>query len=100
MPIDTEPGASALQPWRKPINYKSYKSPHGPQYKVPFNVYGIDAKTLIGWSKIGAGFGIVAGTAALFFLDGVPRVKKDILQKLPLIGSYFIDYVPPEDNPF
>lgn len=27
-------------------------------------------------SKIGAGFGIVAGTAALFFLDGVPRVKK------------------------
>ena len=42
----------------------------------------------------------MAGTAVLFFLDGVPRVKKDILQKLPLIGSYFVDYVPPEDNPF
>lgn len=41
MPIDTEPGASALQPWRKPINYKSYKSPHGPQYVHRVDFYAI-----------------------------------------------------------
>ncbi|EME41842.1 hypothetical protein DOTSEDRAFT_74039 [Dothistroma septosporum NZE10] len=100
MPIDTETGASALQPWRRPVHYKAYKSPYGPRYKVPWNVYGIESKTVIRWSKIAAGYGTMAGTVALFFFDGVPRVKKDILQKLSLIGGYFIDYVPPEDNPF
>jgi hypothetical protein len=47
-----------------------------------------------------AAFGVVAGTGALLFFDGVPRVQKDILQKVPIIGSYFVHEVPPEDNPF
>lgn len=47
-----------------------------------------------------AGFGVVAGIFALFFFDGVPKVKKDIMQKIPLIGDYFVDEIAPEDNPF
>lgn len=45
-------------------------------------------------------FGVTAGIFALFFFDGVPRVKEDILQKVPIIGEFFVNEVPPEDNPF
>ncbi len=45
-------------------------------------------------------FGVAAGVGVLLFLDGVPRVQRDILQKVPIIGPYFVHEVPPEDNPF
>ena len=32
-------------------------------------------------------WGAVAGVGALFFLDSVPPVKRDILSKIPLIGD-------------
>ena len=47
-----------------------------------------------------AGFGAVAGGFALFFLSDVPRVRVDIMEQIPVIGSYFHREVPPEDNPF
>lgn len=46
------------------------------------------------------GFGAAAGIFALFFFDGVPKVRKDIMQKIPYIGSFYDNEVPPEDNPF
>jgi len=49
---------------------------------------------------MGIGFGAVAGIFALFFFDGVPKVQKDILQKIPIIGDFYVHEVPPEDNPF
>ncbi len=45
-------------------------------------------------------FGIAAGAGLLLFLDGIPKVQRDILQKVPIVGGYFIHEVPPEDNPF
>jgi hypothetical protein len=47
-----------------------------------------------------AGFGGVAGVFALFFFAEVPRVSKDIMQKVPILGDYFVKEIPPEDNPF
>lgn len=47
-----------------------------------------------------AGFGGVAGFFALFFFAEVPRVSKDIMQKVPILGDYFVKEIPPEDNPF
>ncbi|KAI4754161.1 hypothetical protein E4T52_13718 [Aureobasidium sp. EXF-3400] len=47
-----------------------------------------------------AGFGAVAGIFALFFFADVPKVRKDIMQKVPFIGSHFIKEIAPEDNPF
>ena len=47
-----------------------------------------------------AGFGASAGIFALFFFAEVPKVRNDILQKMPVIGDYFVREVPPEDNPF
>ena len=45
-------------------------------------------------------FGVSAGIFALLFFDEVPRVRQDILRKVPIIGNYFVREVPPEDNPF
>ena len=47
-----------------------------------------------------AGMGVAAGTFAVFFFGEVPKVRTDILQKIPGIGIYFVREVPPEDNPF
>ncbi|KAL1862017.1 GABA/polyamine transporter [Paecilomyces lecythidis] len=49
---------------------------------------------------IGATFGVSAGIFALFFFGEVPRVRNDILQKVPVLGEYFDRSIPPEDNPF
>lgn len=49
---------------------------------------------------IAAGFGATAGIFALFFFGEIPKIRKDILTKLPVVGDYFIREVPPEDNPF
>ena len=49
---------------------------------------------------MGGLFGIAAGTGLLLFLDAIPKVQTDILQKMPFIAKYFTKEIPPEDNPF
>ncbi|KAI5310866.1 hypothetical protein KEM55_005988, partial [Ascosphaera atra] len=51
-------------------------------------------------SGILGGFGVVAAAGALYFLGEVPRVRMDILEKIPVIGPYWHREIPPEDNPF
>ncbi|THH20391.1 hypothetical protein EW146_g980 [Bondarzewia mesenterica] len=45
-------------------------------------------------------WGVGAGTAALLFLSVTPKVKKELLVKLPVIGSYYEDTTPASDKPF
>lgn len=45
-------------------------------------------------------FGVSAGVGVLWFFNGVPRVREDIMAKIPIIGGYFIKDIAPEDNPF
>ena len=45
-----------------------------------------------------ASFGGVAGFFALFFFSDIPRVRKDIVQKIPIIGPHYIREVPASDN--
>lgn len=45
-------------------------------------------------------FGVAAGIFALLFFDEVPRVREDILRKVPVVGGYFVRETPPEDDPF
>lgn len=47
---------------------------------------------------LAASFGVAAGTFALFFFGEVPRVRKDILQKVPFLDQYFDRTIAPEDN--
>jgi hypothetical protein len=49
---------------------------------------------------LAGGFGGAAGFFALFMFAEVPRVREDIMKKIPILGSYFNVEIPPEDNPF
>lgn len=45
-------------------------------------------------------FGAAAGVFVFFFAAEIPRFSRDIMQKIPILGSYFVKEIPPEDNPF
>lgn len=47
-----------------------------------------------------AGFGGVAGIFALFFFAEIPRVREDVMKKVPFLSSFFDKQIAPEDNPF
>lgn len=47
---------------------------------------------------IASAFGATAGIFAVFFFGEVPRVRKDILMNIPVIGGYWERSIPPEDN--
>ncbi|KAI2602137.1 ubiquinol-cytochrome-c reductase complex subunit-domain-containing protein [Hypoxylon sp. NC1633] len=64
------------------VGYPAYKSPYGPN-----------------GFKAGA-FGGVALFAVIYYASGIPKVKRDILQKIPFLGGYFIKEIPASDNPF
>jgi len=64
------------------------------------NVNGLSLGTALRYGAIASGFGVATGIFALFFFDGVPRVKNDILSKIPIIGNHFVKEIAPEDNPF
>jgi hypothetical protein len=44
--------------------------------------------------------GAAAVVALLLFAEEIPTVRRDIFQKIPIIGDYWVKTVPPEDNPF
>ncbi|KAF7504230.1 hypothetical protein GJ744_002552 [Endocarpon pusillum] len=75
-------GQRGVDTWTQRPSYTAYKSPYGPV------------------GTIAAGFGASAGIFALFFFAEVPKVRNDILSKMPFIGDYYVREVPPEDNPF
>ncbi|KAF2826100.1 hypothetical protein CC86DRAFT_370208 [Ophiobolus disseminans] len=81
--------------------YKAYRSPHGPQYSIAKNYHGITARTLVKAGVLAGGFGGVAGFFALFFFAEVPKVREDIMKKIPVLGDYpWSKQIAPEDNPF
>ncbi|RKF71136.1 QCR10 domain-containing protein [Golovinomyces cichoracearum] len=90
--------STSITPAGKPATYSTYRSPYGPKYTINPNIAGftpLRAKRLV--LTLGA-FGGVAGFFALFFFGDVPRVRKDIYEKIPLFGQYFEKKIPPSDN--
>jgi Ubiquinol-cytochrome-c reductase complex subunit (QCR10) len=49
-------------------------------------------------ATIATGFGVAAGVFAVFFFGELPRVRNDILRKLPFLDTYFDRTLPAEDN--
>ncbi|KAI8946834.1 ubiquinol-cytochrome-c reductase complex subunit-domain-containing protein [Xylaria longipes] len=78
----------------------SYKSPYGPKYHYQPHVAGWSIKQLTGLGVKLGGFGGVALFAVIFFASGIPKVQRDILQKIPVIGDHYIKEIPASDNPF
>ncbi|KAJ5604724.1 hypothetical protein N7510_009878 [Penicillium lagena] len=75
-------------------------SSFGPKYYTPRHVGGVNLSTLTQAGTLAGSFGVAAGVFAVFFFGEVPRVRKDILQKIPGLDVYFDRTVAPEDNPF
>ncbi|EME47205.1 hypothetical protein DOTSEDRAFT_69227 [Dothistroma septosporum NZE10] len=96
----TRDGTKGQHPWRQPQTVKAYQSPYGPKYTRTVNFYGVGLQGLARAGLLAGGFGASAAVFALFFFDGVPRVQKDIIQKIPFVGKFFVHEIPPEDNPF
>ncbi|KAL2016328.1 hypothetical protein VTK56DRAFT_3869 [Thermocarpiscus australiensis] len=81
-------------------NYPRYRSPYGPKYFFQPQVAGITTKTALRTGVKAGMFGGVALFAVIYFASGIPRVRKDILQKVPVVGKYFVTEIPASDNPF
>ncbi|KAI0872706.1 ubiquinol-cytochrome-c reductase complex subunit-domain-containing protein [Hypoxylon argillaceum] len=80
--------------------YPTYKSPYGPKYHYQPQFAGWSVKQLTTLGLKSGAFGGVALFAVIFFGSGIPKVKQDILQHLPIIGGSFIKEIPASDNPF
>jgi len=93
-------GRTPLRVYGPQPTYETYKSPYGPKTKHIPNLMGLSAGKAFRYGYIASGFGIAAGCFALFFFGEIPRVRTDILSKVPVIGPYWVREVPPEDNPF
>ncbi|KIK06609.1 hypothetical protein K443DRAFT_129875 [Laccaria amethystina LaAM-08-1] len=52
------------------------------------------------WATSLGVWGVGAGTAALLLLSVTPLVKREVLVKLPVLGSYYEDKTPASDKPF
>ncbi|GFF49620.1 hypothetical protein IFM58399_10199 [Aspergillus lentulus] len=78
----------------------AYRSPFAPKYYVPAHFGGVSVNMATKYATIASTFGVAAGTFALFFFGEVPRVRNDILRKVPFLDEYFDRSIPAEDNPF
>ncbi|KAF4509064.1 hypothetical protein G6O67_005370 [Ophiocordyceps sinensis] len=84
-----------------PFRASEFRSAYGPKYHYQLNLKGMNKTALTRLGFRTALFGGAAGVAALLFVSGIPRVRQDVLQKVPFLGNLFIkEEVPASDNPF
>ncbi|EAW13928.1 cytochrome b-c1 complex subunit 10 [Aspergillus clavatus NRRL 1] len=69
-------------------------------YYVPPHIQGLNVSTATKYATIASAFGVSAGVFALFFFGEVPRVRNDLLRKVPFLDEYYDRSIPAEDNPF
>ncbi|CAI4210936.1 unnamed protein product [Parascedosporium putredinis] len=81
--------------------YNAYKSVYGPKYHYQPNFKGFTATQA---TRLGFGigkYGAAALVAVLFLASGIPRVHKDVLSHVPVVGKLTEKpTVPESDNPF
>ncbi|QUC19805.1 uncharacterized protein UV8b_04046 [Ustilaginoidea virens] len=81
-----------------PVRAAEFKSAYGPKYKYQPHINGWSKTTIL---RKSASFGGAAVVGLFFYVSGIPRVQQDVLQKLPLVGRYFVkEEINPQDNPF
>ncbi|QLI65600.1 uncharacterized protein G6M90_00g019110 [Metarhizium brunneum] len=100
-----------------PVRAAEFKSAYGPkyvpdvsndadldegtEYKFQPNINGWNQTSLLRTGVRSASFGGAAVVGLLLYVSGIPRVQRDVLQKIPFVGSYFVQpEVHPQDNPF
>ncbi|TDZ18202.1 hypothetical protein Cob_v009015 [Colletotrichum orbiculare MAFF 240422] len=83
-----------------PNTSATFRSKFGPRYNTIPNINGWTVSQFTKFGYRAAGFGAAAGVAALFYTSGIPRIQRDILQKVPIFGQNFTKEIHPADNPF
>ncbi|EXU96817.1 ubiquinol-cytochrome C reductase complex subunit QCR10 [Metarhizium robertsii] len=82
-----------------PVRAAEFKSAYGPKYKFQPNINGWNQTSLLRTGVRSASFGGAAVVGLLLYVSGIPRVQRDVLQKIPFVGRYFIQpEVHPQDN--
>ncbi|KIV98935.1 uncharacterized protein PV09_09321 [Verruconis gallopava] len=87
-------------PWATRPGQKVFKSRFAPSYKPGPHFLGITPSAVMRWAPTAGYFGAATGIFLFFFFAEIPRVSKDIGEKLPIIGPWFHKEIAPEDNPF
>ncbi|TVY14232.1 hypothetical protein LARI1_G006561 [Lachnellula arida] len=90
--------STGITPPTGPRSYSSYKSPYGPKVSFQPHVMGFTLKSATRLGVTLGAFGGVAGVFALFFFSDIPKVRNDIMIKLPVIGDHFVKEIPASDN--
>ncbi|UNI13273.1 hypothetical protein JDV02_000030 [Purpureocillium takamizusanense] len=71
------------------------------RYHFQPNFHGMNKTSAFRLGLRTASFGGAGVIAALLYVSGIPRVQRDILQQIPVVGKYFIPAeIPASDNPF
>ncbi|RDA89660.1 hypothetical protein CP533_3905 [Ophiocordyceps camponoti-saundersi (nom. inval.)] len=79
----------------------SFKSAYGPKYQHQPNIHGWNKTAVMRICLRTGMYGGAAGVAALLFVSGIPRVRTDIMERIPFVGHFFVkEPVNPADNPF
>ncbi|KAG5928415.1 hypothetical protein E4U42_000711 [Claviceps africana] len=87
--------------FQTPVRAAEFKSAYGPKYTFQPNLKGWNKTTMYRAALRSAPFGGAAVVGLLFYVSGIPRVKEDILQNIPVVGRYFVKQeIHPQDNPF
>ncbi|KID97897.1 Alpha-1,2 glucosyltransferase alg-10, partial [Metarhizium majus ARSEF 297] len=82
-----------------PVRAAEFKSAYGPKYKFQPNIKGWNQTSLLRTGVRSASFGGAAVVGLLLYVSGIPRVQRDVLQKIPIVGRYFVQpEVHPQDN--
>ncbi|CRK42152.1 hypothetical protein BN1708_008678 [Verticillium longisporum] len=84
-----------------PLYPTQFRSKFGPKYHYKPSVAGLNFTQL---SRIGVKLGAFGGVAlfgVIFIASNVPRLRRDVLQNVPVIGGLFVkEPLPASDNPF
>ncbi|RGP74236.1 alpha-1,2 glucosyltransferase alg10 [Fusarium longipes] len=81
-----------------PIRMAEFKSNYGPKYHAQPNLAGYTAQSAFRIASRLAMYGAPAAVGVLLFANGIPRVQRDILQKIPFLGGFFRKEIHPADN--
>ncbi|KAH6895660.1 ubiquinol-cytochrome-c reductase complex subunit-domain-containing protein [Thelonectria olida] len=83
-----------------PFRAAQFKSSFGPNYSSQPHFLGFTAQSAFRVSTRLAFYGAPAVVGVLLFASGIPRVQRDVLQKIPFIDGFFRKEIHPADNPF
>ncbi|KAF7546829.1 hypothetical protein G7Z17_g8165 [Cylindrodendrum hubeiense] len=83
-----------------PFRLAEFKSSFGPKYQAQPHFLGFTGQSAFRIGSRLAMYGAPAIVGVLMFASGIPRVQRDVLEKIPGMANLFKKEIHPADNPF